>query len=83
VANAYTNRKLSARYPTDLSAWKALAKHYKDDMRSKHLHELFKRDKKRAVRYSVQANDLTLDFSKNHVNATTVKHFAHRSDVRG
>jgi len=76
VANAYTNRTLSARYPTDLPAWKALAKHYKDDMRSKHLRDLFARDKKRAERYSVEANDLALDFSKNHINATTLKQFA-------
>jgi len=76
VARAYTNRKLSARYPTDLPAWKNLAKHYKDDMRSKHLRDLFARDKKRAERFSIQANDLTLDYSKNHVNATTTKHFA-------
>jgi len=76
VANAYTTRKLSARYPTDLPAWKNLAKHYKLDMRDKPLCELFARDKKRAERFSVSANDLTLDFSKNHVNKTTCKLFA-------
>ena len=52
MANAYTNRTLSARYPTDLPAWKALTEHYKGDMRSKHLRELFARDKKRAERLS-------------------------------
>ena len=72
----YTERKLSARYPTDLPAWKALAEHYKNDMRSKHLRDLFARDKKRGERFSIEANDLTLDYSKNHVNATTVKRFA-------
>jgi len=75
-ANAYTNRKLSARYPTDLPAWKALAEHYKNDMRSKHLRDLFSRDKKRTERFNLKANDLTLDFSKNHVNVTTMKQLA-------
>ena len=71
MTKTYSGRKLSARYPTDLPAWKALAKHHKEDMRSRHLRDLFARDKKRAERFSVTANDLTLDYSKNHVNATT------------
>ena len=73
MANAYTDRHLSARYPTDLAAWKALAKHYREDMRRKSLRELFARDRKRAERYSVEACDLALDYSRNHVNATTRK----------
>ncbi len=84
MANAYTNRKLSARYPTDLPAWKKLAAHHKDDMRNKALRELFARDKKRAERFSLNAGDLTLDYSKNHVNATTMKSLAQlakQSDV--
>ena len=84
MANKYTERKLSARYPTDLPAWKALAKHYQDDMRSRHLRDLFARDKKRTQKYALQANDLTLDFSKTHVNAETLKRFeqlARQADV--
>ena len=76
MANAYTNRKLSARYPTDLPAWKKLAAHYKDGMRSKALQELFARDKKRAERFTLKACDLALDYSKTHVNATTMKALA-------
>ena len=76
MANAYTNRKLSARYPTDLPAWKKLAAHFKDHMRRKALRELFARDKKRAERFSLKAGDLTLDYSKNHVNAATMKSLA-------
>ena len=45
-------------------------------MRSKHLRDLFARDKKRADRFSLKANDLRLDYSKNHVNATTMKRLA-------
>ena len=69
----YTHRKLSARYPTDLGAWKALTTHYRDSMRAKTLRELFARDKERAEKFSLTAGDLSLDYSKNHVNATTRK----------
>ncbi len=71
MANAYTDRKLSARYPTDLAAWKSLAKHYRDEMRERTLRQMFARDAKRAERFSVTANDLTLDYSKTHVNSKT------------
>ena len=73
MANAYTTRKLSAKYPTDLPAWKKLAEHFKTDMRSKHLRELFAKDKKRAEKFSLTAGDLTLDYSRNHLNSTTNK----------
>ncbi len=84
MANAYTDRELSARYPTDLAAWKGLAKHYREDMRGRTLLGLFSRDKKRAERYNVAANDLVLDYSKTHVNATTRKllvRLARQADV--
>ncbi len=71
VANAYTYRKLSTRYPTDLAAWKKLREHYRDDMRKRTLRDLFARDRKRAERFGVRANDLFLDYSRNHVNSTT------------
>ena len=70
---AYLNRKLPARYPTDLKAWQALKAHYRDTMRKKSLRDLFARDKDRAKKYTLTAGDLTLDYSKNHVNATTRK----------
>jgi glucose-6-phosphate isomerase len=73
VADSYTHRKLSARYPTDLGAWQALKAHYRDSMRAKTLAALFARDKDRPERFSLQAGDLLLDYSKNHVNATTRK----------
>jgi len=76
VPSKYTDRKLSARYPTDLPAWKALTDHCKSSMRGKHLRDLFARDKKRAQRFSFKACDLALDYSKNHVNTTTMKHLA-------
>jgi glucose-6-phosphate isomerase len=69
----YTHRKLSARYPTDLGAWRALTTHYRDSMRAKSLKALFSRDRERAIRFTLTAGNLTLDYSKNHVNATTQK----------
>ena len=69
----YAERKLSARHPTDLGAWKQLRAHYTDTMRRRTLGELFARDKQRAQRFTLSAGDLTFDFSKNHVNATTKK----------
>ncbi len=84
MTSKYLERKLSARYPTDLPAWQALAEHFKGEMRSKHLRELHARDKQRAARCSLAAGDLTLDFSKTHTNATTRKLFrqlARQADV--
>lgn len=73
MAKKYTNRKLTARYPTDLPAWKKLAAHYRDDMRDTHLRDLFSRDTKRASRFEVRSGDLLLDYSRNHINAATRK----------
>lgn len=84
MSNAYTDRKLSARYPTDLAAWKNLLRHYREDMRARTLSALFARDGKRAGRFALEANDLFLDYSKNHVNSTTRKlllQLARQADV--
>ena len=71
MPNAYTDRKLSARYPTDLAAWKKLQAHYREGMRTRTLRELFARDKSRVERFALQAGNLFLDYSKNHLNNTT------------
>ena len=73
MSNAYSDRKLSAHYPTDLVAWKKLAQHYQSAMRDRHLRDLFSRDKKRAANFGLQAGDLFLDYSRNHLNNTTLK----------
>lgn len=75
MANKYTERNLSARYPTDLKAWQALKKHH-TEMRKRELRDLFARDAKRAERFSLTAGDLYLDYSRTHVNAATRKLFA-------
>ncbi|MDH3435017.1 MAG: glucose-6-phosphate isomerase, partial [Gammaproteobacteria bacterium] len=82
MAKSYTDRKLSARYPTDLKAWQALKKHY-SDMRRRELAQLFARDASRPDKFSVSAGNLTLDYSKNHVNTTTRKLFARLAKEAG
>jgi glucose-6-phosphate isomerase len=62
--------QLSARYPTDLPAWKKLKDHYRD-MKSRTIGELFSRDQDRFERFAVQSGDLLLDYSKNLLTAKT------------
>ena len=73
MAKGYPGRQMSARYPTDLRSWTALRDHYRHQMHHRTLRELFARDGKRAARFVATAGDLTLDYSKNHVTATTRK----------
>jgi len=82
VPKNYTNRKLSARYPTDLKAWQALKAHHAD-MRTREIAHLFSRDGSRAERFSLTAGNLTLDYSKNFVNATTRKLFSRLAKEAG
>ena len=74
MAKSYTDRKLSTRYPTDLTAWQALKNHHAE-MRSQTLADLFAHDARRADRFTLTAGNLTLDYSKNHVNNATAKLF--------
>jgi glucose-6-phosphate isomerase len=57
---------------TALPAWKALEKHFRV-MRKVHLRDLFAADPRRATRFTVAAEGLLLDYSKNRINAETVK----------
>jgi glucose-6-phosphate isomerase len=75
VVNRYTNRQLSAQYPTDLRAWQALKEHY-GEMRKRAIPELFAKDARRVERFTLTAGNLTLDYSKNLANAATTKLFA-------
>ncbi|MEO1201757.1 MAG: glucose-6-phosphate isomerase [Pseudomonadota bacterium] len=82
----YLDRRLSARYPGDRDAWKALKAHYRDEMRHASLRELFADDEDRAERLSLEAVDLFLDYSRNHVTAATCRLFgqlAEECDVPG
>ena len=64
---------LSARYPTDLPAWRALQRHYREEMKTRQIAELFVRDRGRAENFSLQGAGLQLDYSKNLMSRTTRK----------
>jgi len=57
---------------TDLPEWKALTAHYAD-MREVHLRELFARDPRRAEHFTLAAEGLMLDYSKNRVTEETMR----------
>jgi glucose-6-phosphate isomerase len=73
MATKKTDAGFSTGYPTDLGAWQSLKSHWRDDMKSRSISELFSRDKKRFERYSLQSGDLLLDYSKNFLSAATKK----------
>lgn len=58
--------------PTTTKAWKALQDHYQN-VKGKHLKELFAEDDNRAANFSVDWNDFYVDYSKNRIDATTKK----------
>jgi len=65
------DKHLSARYPTDLPAWRSLKTHYRDEMKSRALRDLFAEDPGRADQFSVESGALVLDYSKNFLTTDT------------
>ena len=61
----------SVRTLSERPAWKALEKHY-DELRGKHLRELFASDQTRGERLVAEAAGLYLDYSKNRITEETV-----------
>ncbi len=57
---------------TERAEWKALQKHY-EKMKDVHMRDLFAKDPDRAKKYSLEAVDLFLDYSKNRINDETLK----------
>jgi glucose-6-phosphate isomerase len=57
---------------TQSPAWKAL-KEERKAIKDVHLRDLFAKDKKRAARFSLQMDDLLLDYSKNLIRPQTMK----------
>jgi glucose-6-phosphate isomerase len=55
-----------------LPAWGALEAHYRD-VRDAHLRQLFRDDSSRAQRFAAEGAGLYLDYSKNRVNAETMR----------
>jgi glucose-6-phosphate isomerase len=62
----------SVRPLRDRPAWKALERHY-DELRGKHLRELFAADPGRGERLVAEAAGLFLDFSKNRIDDETIE----------
>src|ERR1700761_3633492 len=57
---------------TKLSAWKDLAEHHKK-IEDTHLREWFEKDPQRAEKFTVEAEGIFLDYSKNRISEKTVK----------
>lgn len=57
--------------PTRTASWKALRAHF-DKMSKAHLKDLFSNDPNRFSNYSVQHDDLLIDYSKNLIDDTTL-----------
>lgn len=64
--------KLSARYPTDLKAWKSLKAHQRELSR-RSLGDIVRSSKDRFASFGVAAGDLYLDYSKNFLTRDTVR----------
>jgi glucose-6-phosphate isomerase len=69
----------------DRPAWAALRAHH-DEISATHLRDLFAADPERGRRFSVEAEGIYLDYSKNRINADTVRlllQLAEESNLRG
>ncbi len=67
------DRKLSAKYPTDLGSWQALSKHHRDAIGSTSLAELYRGDAQRFTHMSLEAGELFLDYSKQFLTKETIE----------
>lgn len=56
--------------PTSTAAWKKLESHFQEISKT-HLRALFKEDPKRFEKFSIQFEDILLDYSKNRINKET------------
>ncbi len=57
---------------TQLKTYPKLLKHY-EEIKEMHMRDWFSKDKERASRYFLQLESLSLDYSKNRLNDTTLK----------
>ncbi|MBP5638366.1 MAG: glucose-6-phosphate isomerase, partial [Victivallales bacterium] len=57
---------------TDLKSWKQLETHF-ETVKDAHLRDLFAKDPKRTEKFSIEFEDLLLDYSKNRVTEQTMK----------
>jgi len=71
--------------PSKTQAWEKLGKHY-NETKDVHLRELFAANSNRKEEFSIENNDFNIDFSKNRIDATTMKllvELANEVDLKG
>jgi glucose-6-phosphate isomerase len=66
-----TTQALATTPLTELPAWRALEQHF-STLKSAHLRDLFAEDPERATRFSLEAEGLFLDYSKNRITSVTL-----------
>ncbi len=67
---------------TDFPEWKALESHF-EKIRDVHLRVLFDQDPERASRFSLEAEGLYLDYSKNRITDTTITNLLALAEASG
>jgi glucose-6-phosphate isomerase len=68
--------------PTVQPAWKELEAHYQE-MRQRHLRDLFAEDPQRGKRFTAEAAGIYLDYSKNRITDDTLKLFVQLAEQAG
>lgn len=71
--------------PTKTKAWKKLANHF-NEIKDKHMVEMFREDPRRSDNFSLIFNDILLDYSKNRITDKTIKlliELAEEVDLKG
>ncbi len=61
---------LPKKNPTTTPAWKKLETHF-NDIKNQHMRDLFSKETERAKRFSLDVDDIHLDYSKNIINEKT------------
>lgn len=59
--------------PVNTHAWKKLEQHYASTMKTKHMKDMFAEDPERFSKFSLQFEDILVDFSKNIINEKTLE----------
>lgn len=67
---------------TQLADWKYLGKHYRQ-INKTHLRDLFAQEPRRAEKFTLAAEGLVLDYSKNRITAETMRALVSLARVRG
>ncbi|MFP4548203.1 MAG: glucose-6-phosphate isomerase [Fidelibacterota bacterium] len=62
---------LPRQNPTVTNAWKELSNHF-NEIKEKHMRQLFRQEKDRAFKFSINMNDIHLDYSKNIITEETI-----------